>query len=57
MGQMYDYLFHGHTHVVRDDRIGKLRIINPGALYRASRKTVALLNLTDDRLQYLTVTI
>jgi len=30
-GQQYDYLLHGHTHVARDWRLGRLRIINPGA--------------------------
>ncbi len=43
--QKYDYLFHGHTHVRRDEMIGRTRIINPGALYRATPKTAALLDL------------
>ena len=38
-----DYLLHGHTHVQADDVIGKTRVINPGALFRASRHTAALL--------------
>jgi predicted phosphodiesterase len=29
-GQRYDYLLHGHTHVRRDERAGRTRIINPG---------------------------
>jgi putative phosphoesterase len=44
-----DYLLHGHTHVYRDERHGRLRIINPGALQRAHRYTVATLApRTDD---------
>src|SRR5689334_21230016 len=39
--QSHDYLLVGHTHVARDQRVGALRVINPGALYRAARKTVA----------------
>jgi uncharacterized protein len=53
--QEHDYLFHGHTHVRRDERIGKTRVINPGALFRASEKTVALLDTDADRLEYVVI--
>jgi len=46
----YDYLFTGHTHVRHDRRVGPTRWINPGALYRAARKSVALLDLANDEL-------
>lgn len=45
-----DYLLHGHTHVVRDERVSGKRIINPGALHRADRKTVATLDIDRDEL-------
>ncbi len=51
-----DYLFTGHTHHRRDVREGPTRFINPGALYRASTWTVALLDLASDDLQTLTLT-
>jgi putative phosphoesterase len=53
--QQHDYLLHGHTHVRRDERIGKTRVINPGALHRATEKTVALLDTASDRLEYLRI--
>jgi len=53
--QGHDYLFHGHTHVKRDERIGRTRVINPGALFRASEKTVALLATEADVLEYLVI--
>ena len=53
----YDYLLLGHTHVARDWRLGRLRIINPGALYRASKKTVATLDTRTDAVRYLTVEV
>jgi hypothetical protein len=28
----FDYVFHGHSHRRRDERIGRTRVINPGAL-------------------------
>jgi putative phosphoesterase len=28
----YDFVFHGHTHRRRDERFGRTRVINPGAL-------------------------
>lgn len=46
------YLCHGHTHMIKDDRVGKTRIINPGALYRASSYTVALLDTNSDKLTF-----
>jgi hypothetical protein len=47
-----DYLLHGHTHKRRDERIGKMRIVNPGALQRAIPKTVATLDLNTDTLTF-----
>jgi predicted phosphodiesterase len=48
-----DYLLHGHTHELRDERIGRTRMINPGALFRAARYTAALLDPRADRLEIL----
>lgn len=48
----YDYLIHGHTHVREDARLGKTRIINPGALHRARVKSVALLDVAKDELRF-----
>ncbi len=47
-----DYLFHGHTHVARDERQAGKRVINPGALQRARIKTVATLDLTNDTVEF-----
>jgi len=47
-----DYILHGHTHACRDERIGEVRVINPGALHRARRKTVATLDLATDELHF-----
>ena len=40
-----DYLLHGHSHQVHDELVGQTRVINPGALHRAARYTVASLDL------------
>jgi uncharacterized protein len=50
-----DYLFTGHTHVASDDRAGRTRHINPGALSRARTYTVALLDPLGDHLRMLTI--
>ena len=50
-----DYLCHGHTHVRRDDRVGRIRVINPGALQRAAVHTVALLDMRADELRFFTL--
>lgn len=49
----YDYVCTGHTHVAEDIRVGKTRLINPGALFRTSRKSVALLDTEKDELTLL----
>lgn len=53
--QKHDYLLLGHSHVRTDQRVGKIRIINPGALHRASQKSVALLDTATDALKFLPV--
>ena len=53
--QQHDYLLQGHTHLRADQRVGRTRVINPGALHRASQKTVALLDTETDRLRFLVV--
>lgn len=47
-----DYVFHGHSHRRRDERVGSLRIINPGALFRARPASVAVLDLQTDVLTF-----
>jgi predicted phosphodiesterase len=53
----HDYIIHGHTHVRRDERVktagGSTRLVNPGALHRARVKSVALLDVATDRLEFL----
>ena len=53
--QQYDYLLQGHTHMKHLERIGKTLVINPGALYRAREKTVALLDTSNDQVLFLEV--
>lgn len=53
--QPIDYLLTGHTHVKHDRRVGSIRLINPGALHRATIKTVATLDLVNDELVFLAV--
>ncbi|MBI3922196.1 MAG: YfcE family phosphodiesterase [Armatimonadetes bacterium] len=53
--QACDYLFCGHTHQRRDERLGGVRIINPGALQRAREKTVALVDLATDDAEFLSL--
>ncbi len=45
------YLCHGHSHRTEDYRQGQTRILNPGALFRASRYTVGVLVTETDRWQ------
>jgi len=55
--QKHDYLLQGHTHLRDDRRVGRMRLINPGALHRATEKTVATLDTISDRLRFLPVPV
>ena len=50
-----DILLHGHTHVARDDMVGSTRVMNPGALHRAERKTAMLLDLASGEAEWIDV--
>ena len=50
-----DWLFHGHTHERRDERLGATRVVNPGALCRAPRYTVAVVDPAAERVEWLEV--
>jgi putative phosphoesterase len=50
-----DYLCHGHTHEARNERVGRTHVINPGALQRAQRYSVAILDLSRDEVEFLEV--
>jgi len=50
-----DYLLMGHSHELEERREGKTRCINPGALHRASRYSVALLEPETDFVQFIVV--
>ena len=55
--QRCDYMLQGHTHVRLDERVGRVRVINPGALFRAAVKSVALLDTESDALRFLEIPI
>jgi len=56
-----DYVCHGHSHRQRDERVagatgGKgVRLVNPGALFRASCYSVAILDPQADTLEFIEV--
>lgn len=50
-----DLLLHGHTHVRNVEDIGRVRIVNPGALHRANPHTVALIDTTTRHVEFLIV--
>jgi putative phosphoesterase len=46
---------HGHTHVTRLERVGQTLVLNPGALYRAAKHTIAIIELPELRAEIITV--
>jgi|ERR1019366_4172046 putative phosphoesterase len=51
----FDFLFHGHTHIAKEHRTGKTRVINPGALQRVTVRTFVLLDLPSGVVESVTV--
>ena len=51
----FDFLFHGHTHIAKEHRTGKTRVINPGALQRVVQRTFILVDLPSGEVETLTV--
>jgi putative phosphoesterase len=43
----YDLVCHGHTHVRRQEQFGKTLVLNPGAIYRASPHSFAVVDLPE----------
>lgn len=49
--ERFDYLLKGHTHFPEDFIKNKTRVLNPGALYRSPRYSVALFDPQNDSWQ------
>jgi hypothetical protein len=49
-----DYVFHGHTHIQKDETLGRTRIINPGALgsNRYGGRCLCILDLKTGQTEY-----
>jgi uncharacterized protein len=45
VGDCWDVVCHGHTHVVRQEQRGKTLVLNPGAIHRANPHTIATIEL------------
>ncbi len=51
----FDYILTGHTHQKRDEQIGKTRVVNPGALFRITPYTIAILDVKNDTLEFIEI--
>ena len=51
----YDLVCYGHTHVAKQERIGKTLVLNPGAIYRATPHSIATVDLSDMQVNIITV--
>lgn len=51
----FDLVCYGHTHVARQESVGGTLVLNPGALYRAHRHTIATVDLTTMAATFITV--
>ena len=53
--QAYDFLLHGHTHLPRDETVGRTRVLNPGALHRSSEPMIMLVELGSGQVRRLPI--
>jgi hypothetical protein len=51
----FAFVCHGHTHLPRNERVGKTRVVNPGALHHAHPYTVAVLDTASDTVEHVPV--
>ena len=51
----FDLVCYGHSHLKKEERIGKTLVLNPGALFRAQPKGFALVDLTDMRVTFISI--
>lgn len=45
--QEYDLVCYGHTHVAEEHAEGRTRVLNPGAVYRANPRSIAIVTLPE----------
>lgn len=53
--QQYDYVLHGHTHEMRNEVVGRTRVINPGALFAADGYTIAFLTVETGEVEFVEI--
>ena len=53
--QNFDYVLHGHTHVKRNEIVGRTKVINPGALFMAQEYSIAFLNVETSEVEFVTI--
>jgi len=54
LGKQFRYVCHGHTHRYRDEQLGTVHVINPGAIFRPRHPrypTIALVDTDTDRVE------
>lgn len=51
----YDFVLHGHTHIRRDDRLERTRVLNPGALggTRRGERSICVIDLDDGSVEFI----
>lgn len=51
----YDYLFYGHTHVAERHRTARTLVVNPGAMFKVSPMSLAILDLASGEVESVVV--
>lgn len=54
-GGEYDLVCHGHTHKQRWEKVGETRVLNPGAIVRATPHSLAFVTLPELTVEFVTL--
>jgi uncharacterized protein len=57
VGRKHQFILHGHTHVARDQVISGIRYINPGAVHRTPRPSVATLDTQSQVVRFIPISV
>ncbi|HEY8667964.1 MAG TPA: YfcE family phosphodiesterase [Tepidisphaeraceae bacterium] len=53
--QQYDFIFHGHGHASEDKMVGRTRLVHPGSLYGAPKRTAGVVDLSTNDVKLLEI--
>jgi len=51
----WDFLFYGHSHEANNQQVGSTRVVNPGAIRRTHKPSVAIMDLASGQVDHIPI--